>query len=92
MQDGKAGIAPNIEYLEPFADSPVNKAAAIAGLEGALDWFADPLFFGDYPDSLKTCAEHTLGQSSPRGESHDQGQHYLLVHQPLHLKVSTAWM
>lgn len=41
------GIALNIEYLEPLTDSAVDKAAASTGIEGALGWFADPLFFGE---------------------------------------------
>lgn len=65
MQNGKIGIALNIEYLEPFTDSPIDKAAATTGLEGALGWFADPLFFGDYPDSLKTCAGAHLPKFTP---------------------------
>lgn len=40
------GIALNIEYLEPQTSSPVDVAAAQTGIEGALGWFADPLFFG----------------------------------------------
>jgi beta-glucosidase/6-phospho-beta-glucosidase/beta-galactosidase len=58
LQAGKIGIALNIEYLEPWTDSPVDKAAAQTGLEGALGWFADPLFFGE-PDccsAVCTCA------------------------------------
>lgn len=48
LQSGKLGIALNIEYLEPWTDSPLDKAAAQTGLEGALGWFADPLFFGKH--------------------------------------------
>lgn len=47
LQAGKIGIALNIEWLEPLTDSPVDKAAATTGVEGALGWFADPLFFGE---------------------------------------------
>jgi hypothetical protein len=42
------GIALNIEYLEPQTDSAVDVAAAKTGIEGALGWFADPLFFGKW--------------------------------------------
>lgn len=57
LQAGRIGIALNIEYLEPWTDSPLDKAAAQTGLEGALGWFADPLFFGE-PQLLcaTTCA------------------------------------
>lgn len=55
LQAGKIGIALNIEYLEPWTDSPVDKAAAQTGLEGALGWFADPLFFGE-PHLVDVCA------------------------------------
>lgn len=47
LQAGKIGIALNIEYLEPWTESAVDKAAATTGLEAALGWFADPLFFGE---------------------------------------------
>jgi hypothetical protein len=45
---GKIGIALNIEWLEPLdASSATDRAAAATGVEGALGWFADPLFFGE---------------------------------------------
>jgi beta-glucosidase/6-phospho-beta-glucosidase/beta-galactosidase len=47
LKDGKMGIALNIEYLQPFTDSELDRAAAQTGLEAALGWFADPLFFGE---------------------------------------------
>lgn len=48
VQNGKMGIALNIEYLQPWTDSAVDKAAAVTGLESALGWFADPLWFGEH--------------------------------------------
>lgn len=48
VQDGKIGIALNIEYLAPLTSNPVDVAAANYGLEKNLGWFADPLFFGTY--------------------------------------------
>uniref|UniRef100_A0A383WHZ0 beta-glucosidase n=1 Tax=Tetradesmus obliquus TaxID=3088 RepID=A0A383WHZ0_TETOB len=57
---GKVGIALNIEYLEPLTEAKEDVAAANYGLEKNLGWFADPLFFGDYPASLKSCAKDVL--------------------------------
>eukprot|EP00878_Enallax_costatus_P009751 GHUV01010184.1.p1 GENE.GHUV01010184.1~~GHUV01010184.1.p1 ORF type:complete len:541 (+),score=93.23 GHUV01010184.1:583-2205(+) len=60
VQKGKIGIALNIEYLEPLTQAPEDVAAAAMGLEKNLGWYADPLFFGDYPDSLKKCTGTNL--------------------------------
>lgn len=58
LQAGKIGIALNIEYLEPWTDSAVDKAAATTGLEAALGWFADPLFFGEQHAVLARTRQH----------------------------------
>lgn len=58
LQGGKLGIALNIEYLEPWTDSPLDKAAAQTGLESALGWFADPLFFGKHLQLLHLQLQH----------------------------------
>eukprot|EP00879_Flechtneria_rotunda_P008056 GHRR01008439.1.p1 GENE.GHRR01008439.1~~GHRR01008439.1.p1 ORF type:complete len:521 (+),score=119.18 GHRR01008439.1:997-2559(+) len=59
-QKGKIGIALNIEWLEPLTSKPADVVAAKYGIEKNLGWFADPLYFGDYPASLKACYQKIL--------------------------------
>ena len=43
------------DWTEPFDPSdPLDIAAAERKLEFSISWFADPINFGDYPQSLKT--------------------------------------
>ncbi len=53
QQQGKISLALNCDWREPRTNSPENVAAAPRALEFYLGWFADPLFIGDYPDSMK---------------------------------------
>jgi len=52
-QKGVIGITLNIDWAEPFSDSAADKAAAERHLEWQLSWYADPIFKGDYPASMK---------------------------------------
>ena len=52
-QGGQIGMANNCDWREPLTDSPEDKAAAQRALEFFLGWFADPLYFGDYPAVMK---------------------------------------
>jgi beta-glucosidase len=52
-QGGCIGIANNCDWREPFSDSPEDIAAAEVATEYMLAWFADPVYFGDYPQSMK---------------------------------------
>lgn len=62
-QHGRIGITLNCNWCEPLpCDDPQqynhNKKAAERALEFELGWFADPIYFGDYPTAMKeTCAE-----------------------------------
>ncbi|KDO33157.1 beta-galactosidase [Saprolegnia parasitica CBS 223.65] len=66
-QSGTIGLTLNCEWREP---KPSDDAAALArNTEAAersvlfeLGWFADPIFFGDYPEIMKT----RLGDRLPR--------------------------
>jgi beta-glucosidase/6-phospho-beta-glucosidase/beta-galactosidase len=66
FQGGKMGIALNIEYLEPQTEGPVDVAAAKTGIEGALGWFADPLFFGKLVLVLGDCQIGIVGVCTQR--------------------------
>lgn len=52
-QKGQLGITNNCDWREPLTDSPKDKAAAQRALEFFLGWFTDPLYFGDYPASMR---------------------------------------
>jgi beta-glucosidase len=48
--NGKIGIAINSNWFEPFGSNSSDKAFNY--LMNSLGWFADPLFFGEYPKEL----------------------------------------
>lgn len=52
-QGGVIGITNNCDWREPLTDKPEDKAAAQRALDFFLGWFADPIYLGDYPDSMK---------------------------------------
>jgi beta-galactosidase len=59
-QDGKISLALNCDWREPLTDSPGDVAAAQRALEFYLGWFADPIFLGDYPESMKRNLDERL--------------------------------
>lgn len=52
-QKGKIAIINNCDWREPFSNSKDDKEAAQRALEFFLGWFADPIFLGDYPETMK---------------------------------------
>ena len=61
-QKGVIGITNNCDWREPLTDSAEDKAAAQRGLEFFMGWFADPVYFGDYPQVMRT----NVGDRLPR--------------------------
>ena len=53
QQNGRIGMTNNCDWREPLTDSDADKAAAQRALEFFLAWFADPIYMGDYPQSMK---------------------------------------
>ena len=53
-QSGCIGITNNCDWREPLTSSDADKAAAQRALEFFLGWFADPVYKGDYPETMKT--------------------------------------
>jgi len=53
QQGGRIGITNNCDWREPLTDSEADKEAAQRALEFFLAWFADPVYFGDYPSSMR---------------------------------------
>jgi beta-glucosidase len=60
-QGGQIGITLNGDWAMPYDNSPENIAAAQRALDFAIGWFADPIYLGYYPDSMRT----TLGSRLP---------------------------
>ena len=51
--DGQIGITLNVDWGEPASSSEADYNASQRRLIWALGWFADPVFFGDYPQIMK---------------------------------------
>jgi beta-galactosidase len=68
-QNGVIGITNNCDWRDPATDSPQDKAAAQRSLEFFLAWFADPVYFGDYPEVMKSRLGDRLPQFTPSESS-----------------------
>ncbi|RSH90093.1 hypothetical protein EHS25_001426 [Saitozyma podzolica] len=53
-QSGKIGITLNCDWAEPIDDSPAAKEAAQVTLDLVMGLYADPVYLGKFPDSLKS--------------------------------------
>lgn len=60
QQGGKIGLALDSEWAEPLTGSLEDKEAAQRHLEFQLGWFLDPIYFGDYPDSMRKYVRDRL--------------------------------
>ena len=59
-QMGKISIALNSDFVYPASDNPKDKNAAERAVLWRMGWFADPIFFGDYPAEMKDRCQHRL--------------------------------
>lgn len=50
---GMIGITNNCDWREPKSHSPADVDAATRSVEFMLAWFADPIYFGQYPESMR---------------------------------------
>jgi beta-galactosidase len=66
-QGGIIGIANNCDWRAPATDAPEDREAAQRSLEFYLGWFADPIYHGDYPVSMR----ERVGSRLPAFSSED---------------------
>lgn len=52
-QNGTIGITLICDHKEPYSTAAADIEAANRGMEFQCAWFYDPIFFGDYPKSMK---------------------------------------
>lgn len=72
-QHGIIGMANNCDWREPATDSPADAEAAERALEFYLGWFADPLYHGDYPESMRMRVGDRLPTFAPEDRARIQG-------------------
>lgn len=63
-QKGRIGITNNCDWREPLTEDPADMQAAQRSLEFFLAWFADPVYFGKYPDVMRERLKERLPQFS----------------------------
>lgn len=57
---GVIGITLNGDWAEPWDQTPENIKAAQDKMDVAVGWFADPVYLGDYPESMKQMLQGRL--------------------------------
>lgn len=60
--EGKIGLTLNTNWWEPVTNSIDDFKASRRALSFSLGWFADPIYFGDYPQVMKD----TVGNRLPK--------------------------
>ncbi len=66
-QNGLIGITNVGDWREPLTDSEKDRESAERALEFMLGWFADPIYFGQYP----ACMRERVGEKLPRFSEED---------------------
>lgn len=64
-QGGRIGITNNCDWREPLTGSKEDRDAAERALEFFLGWFADPIYLGDYPASMRERVKERLPRFEP---------------------------
>ena len=63
-QKGQIGMVCNCDWREPATGSEQDREAAQRAVEFFLGWFGDPLYRGDYPDSMRSRVADRLPKFS----------------------------
>ncbi|XP_039114952.1 LOW QUALITY PROTEIN: beta-glucosidase 6-like [Dioscorea cayenensis subsp. rotundata] len=63
-QNGIIGISFDVMWFEPMTNSPQDIAATQRAQDFQFGWFMDPLFFGDYPSSMRKRVGNRLPKFS----------------------------
>jgi len=59
-QGGSIGIVIAMKWYEPLTNSTEDVLAARRALSFEVDWFLDPIFFGDYPKEMREMLSSNL--------------------------------
>mmetsp|Transcript_103657 Transcript_103657/g.302533 ORF Transcript_103657/g.302533 Transcript_103657/m.302533 type:complete len:851 (+) Transcript_103657:240-2792(+) len=59
-QNGRIGITLNMDWKEPLSSSDADLAAQSRALAWQLGWFADPIYRGHYPASMRNRCKERL--------------------------------
>ncbi|KAI3935266.1 hypothetical protein MKW92_013254 [Papaver armeniacum] len=68
QQGGEIGIVVDCEWAEPFSDKMEDKIAAARRLDFHFGWYLDPIYFGDYPKTMR----EKLGDRLPKFSDEDR--------------------
>jgi beta-glucosidase len=62
---GQIGITLNSDWAEPASSSAADVAAAQRKILWSLAWFSDPVWFGDYPQEMRSAVGSRLPMFTP---------------------------
>ena len=65
LHGGKIGMVLNQDWAEPLTNDPLDIIAAARKNEFTMAWFADPMVFGRYPDSMVELVGDRLPEFTP---------------------------
>ncbi|KAM0829773.1 hypothetical protein ACQ4PT_066663 [Festuca glaucescens] len=68
VQGGQVGFVIDCEWAEPLSDKMEDQAAAARRIDFQLGWYLDPIYFGDYPESMR----QRVGDHLPRFSEKDR--------------------
>ncbi|KAI3940730.1 hypothetical protein MKW98_030049 [Papaver atlanticum] len=68
QQGGEIGIALDCEWAEAFSDKIEDKIAAARRIDFHFGWYLDPIYFGDYPKTMR----EKLGDRLPKFSDEDR--------------------
>ncbi|KAG0460239.1 hypothetical protein HPP92_023367 [Vanilla planifolia] len=64
VQHGSVGMAFDVMWFEPMSDTPRDIAATQRAMDFQFGWLMDPIFFGDYPISMRERVQNRLPKFS----------------------------